>query len=80
MNGDGDMILTIIEANLGEIDLDNEMLSTLIGVLDSNLMVDNTLVIPSEKVNEMFEGSGMEINDSYVIGGQLRLHYGLEGM
>lgn len=74
------MILTIIEANLGEIDLDNEMLSTLIGVLDSNLMVDNTLVIPSEKVNEMFEGSGMEINDSYVIGGQLRLHYGLEGM
>jgi len=80
MNGDGDMILTIIEANLGEIDLDNEMLSTLIGVLDPNLMVDNTLVIPSEKVNEMFEGSGMEINDSYVIGGQLRLHYGLEGM
>jgi len=74
------MILTIIEANLGEIDLDNEMLSTLIGVLDPNLMVDNTLVIPSEKVNEMFEGSGMEINDSYVIGGQLRLHYGLEGM
>ena len=80
MNEGGDMILTIIEANLGQIDLDNEMLSTLIGVLDPNLMVGNTLVIPSEKVNEMFEGSGMEINDSYVIGSQLRLHYGIEGM
>jgi hypothetical protein len=34
-------------------------------------------VIPAEDVNEMFEGSGMAINDSYVTGSVLRLHYGL---
>jgi len=77
MNGNGDMVLTIIDANIGTIELDNEMLTTLFGVLDPDLMVDNTLVIPAEEVNEMFEGSGMAINDSYVTGNLLRLHYGL---
>jgi hypothetical protein len=77
MNANGDMILAILEANIGTIDLDNEMLSALFSVFDPDLMVDNTLVIPAEDVNEMFEGSGMAINDSYVTGSVLRLHYGL---
>ncbi|HOJ44481.1 MAG TPA: hypothetical protein PK340_00380 [Bacilli bacterium] len=77
MNTNGDMVLSILEANIGAIDLDNDMLSTLFSVFDPDLMVDNTLVIPAEDVNEMFEGSGMAINDSYVTGSVLRLHYGL---
>lgn len=77
MNENGDMILSILESNIGEIDLDQEMLASLFGVFDPNLMVDNTLVIPEEKVNEMFEGSGLVIEDSYVVTSKLRLHFGL---
>lgn len=77
MNDAGDMILTIIESNIGTVNLDQERLAMIFGVLDPTLMVGNTLVIPAEKVNEMFEGSGIVINNSYVTGSQLRLHYGL---
>ena len=79
MNANGDIVLTVIDSNLGTIDIDNETLTALIGTLDPNLMVGDTLVIPEEKVNEMFEGSNIVINDSYVNGGLLRLHYGLAG-
>ncbi|MFA5235422.1 MAG: hypothetical protein WC399_01010 [Bacilli bacterium] len=78
MNASGDMVLTVIESNLGEVDIDQAMLAALIATFDDNLMVDNTLVIPKEKVNEMFEGSGVVISDSYVLNSQLRLHYDLE--
>jgi hypothetical protein len=78
MNASGDMVLTVIESNLGEVDIDQAMLAALIATFDDNLMVDNTLVIPKEKVNEMFEGSGIVISDSYVLNSQLRLHYDLE--
>jgi len=77
MNAGGDMILTVIEANLGQIDLDIATLATLFEIFDPTLMIDDTLVIPEEKVNEMFEGSGMAITDSYVTGSNLRLHYGI---
>lgn len=78
MNANGDMILTIIDSNIGQIDLDQETLSGLIAVFDENLMVGNTFVIPKEKINEMFQGSGIVINNSYVINGELRLHFGLD--
>jgi len=78
MNAEGDMILTIIEANLGEIDLDNEILTILFGIFDDTLMVDNTIVIPKETLNKMFEGSNIVIEDSYVLDGELRLYFGLD--
>lgn len=78
MNANGDMVLTIIDSNIGEIDLDQATLSSLIGVFDADLMVGNTIVIPKEKINEMFQGSGIVINNSYVINGELRLHFGLD--
>lgn len=78
MNPNGDMVLTIIDSNIGEIDLDQETLGNLIAVFDENLMVGNTIIIPKEKINDMFQGSGIVINNSYVINGELRLHFGLE--
>ena len=78
MNSNGDMVLNIIEANLGEIELTNDMLTTLFNIFDPNLMVDNTLVIKKETLNSMFEGSGIVFDDSYVINGELRLHFGLD--
>ncbi len=80
MNATGDMVLTVIDSNLGAIDFDTETLAALIATFDETLMVDNTLVIPEEKVNEMFEGSGIAIEDSYILNGKLRLHYGLESI
>lgn len=77
MNENGDMILAILDSNIGEIDLDQTMLATIFGVFDPALMVDNTLVIPQEKVNEMFAGSGLEIENSYVLNSRLRLHFGI---
>ncbi|MFA5467237.1 MAG: hypothetical protein WC251_05230, partial [Candidatus Izemoplasmatales bacterium] len=78
MNQNGDMVLTISNANIGEVDLDNDTLSSLFALFDESLMVDNTIVIPSEDLNEMFAGSGIIINDSYVVDGILRLHFGLD--
>jgi len=78
MNANGDMVLTIIESNLGEVDLDIDILTLLFGVFDDSLMVDNTIVIPKETLNKMFEGSGIVIEDSYVLNGKLRLHFGLD--
>lgn len=78
MNANGDMVLTILDSNIGEIDLDQATLASLIAIFDEDLMVGNTIVIPKEKINEMFQGSGIVINNSYVLNGELRLHFGLE--
>jgi hypothetical protein len=78
MNSNGDMVLNIIEANLGDIILTTDMLSTLFGIFDDTLMVDNTLVVKKETLNSMFEGSGIVFDDSYVLNGELRLHFGLD--
>ena len=78
MNSEGDMVLTIIDSNIGEIDLDIEMLTTLFSIFDESLMVDNTIVIPKETLNKMFEGSSLVFEDSYVTDSVLRLHYGIE--
>jgi hypothetical protein len=78
MNSTGDMVLTIIEANLGDVELTNDMLSTLFSIFDENLMVDNTLIVKKETLNSMFEGSGIIFDDSYVLNGELRLHFGLD--
>jgi|GEM_PF-825293 len=80
MNANGDMVLTIIDSNLGNIAIDNETLASLIATFDTSLMVGDTLVVPEAKVNEMFQGSGIVIEDSYVLNGKLRLHYGLESI
>lgn len=78
MNLAGDMVLTIIDANIGEVELDNETLATMFAIFDETLMVNDTIVIPKEKLNEMFEGSGIVINDCEIIGEELRLHFGLD--
>jgi len=78
MNLNGDMVLTIINSNLGEVELDNEILTMLFSVFDETLMVGNTIVIPKETLNEMFEGSNVVFDDSYVINGELRMHFGLD--
>lgn len=78
MDTEGNMLLTVIEANLGDIELDNETLSNLFGVFDETLMVDDTLVIKKETLNSMFEGSGIVFNDSYVENSELKLHFGLD--
>ena len=77
MNATGDMVLTVIDSNLGTIAIDNETLASLIATFDTTLMVGNTLVVPEAKVNEMFQGSGIVIEDTYVLNGKLRVHYGL---
>ncbi|MDY0140108.1 MAG: hypothetical protein RBR50_10440, partial [Candidatus Izemoplasmatales bacterium] len=59
MNSTGDMVLTIIDANLGDIDLDNETLNILFNIFDDSLMVENTLVVKKETLNSMFNGSGI---------------------
>ncbi|PKL01123.1 MAG: hypothetical protein CVV56_02455 [Tenericutes bacterium HGW-Tenericutes-1] len=78
MNLEGDMVLTIINSNIGEIELNNEILTMLFSVFDDTLVVGNTIVIPKEKLNEMFEGSNIIFNDTYVINGELRMHFGLD--
>ncbi|NLF49023.1 MAG: hypothetical protein GX582_05185, partial [Acholeplasmataceae bacterium] len=78
MNASGDMVLTIIDANIGEVVLDNDILATLFAIFDDTLMVDNTIVIPKEKLNEMFEGSSLVFNDCEVIDDELRLYVGLD--
>ncbi|MBI9010321.1 MAG: hypothetical protein JEZ05_09885 [Tenericutes bacterium] len=78
MNASGDMILSIIEANIGEVELDNQILETLFGVFDDALFTDGTIVIKKEKLNEMFEGSYIAVNDMLVLDGELQLYYGLD--
>jgi len=78
MNSSGDMVLTIIDSNLGEVNLDNDVLTMLFSVFDDTLMVGNTIVIPKETLNEMFEGSSIIFDDSYVVDGELRMHFGLD--
>jgi hypothetical protein len=78
MDAEGNMILTVIEANLGDVVLDNETLSSLFGIFDETLMVDDTLVVKKETLNSMFEGSGVVFNDSYVEDSELKLHFGLD--
>jgi hypothetical protein len=78
MNAQGDMVLTLIEANIGEVILDEDILETLFSLFDETLWSDGTIIIPQEKLNTMFTGSHIVIHDSYVINGNLRLHFGLE--
>ncbi len=78
MNENGDMILTIINSNLGDVQLDTQILTMLFQVFDDTLMVDNTIVVPKETLNKMFEGSTIVFEDSYVVNGKLRLHFGLD--
>lgn len=78
MNENGDMILTIINANIGEVELDTDILTVLFSVFDDQLMNGNTLVIKKETLNKMFEGSDIVFNDSYVINSNLRMHFGLD--
>lgn len=78
MNANGDMVLTIISSNLGDVVLDTEILTTLFSVFDNQLMVGNTIVIKKETLNKMFEGSGIVFEDSYVTNGLLRMHFGLD--
>lgn len=78
MNSNGDMVLSIIEANLGDVVLDIETLTTLFAIFDDSLIIDNTLVVKKETLNTMFEGSGIVIDDSYVFDNELRLHFGLD--
>jgi hypothetical protein len=72
------MVLTLIEANIGEVILDAEILETLFSLFDETLWSDGTIIIPQEKLNTMFTGSHITIHDSYVIDSKLRLHFGLE--
>jgi hypothetical protein len=78
MSSNGDMVLSIIEANLGDVVLDIETLTTLFAIFDDSLIIDNTLVVKKETLNTMFEGSGIVIDDSYVFDNELRLHFGLD--
>jgi hypothetical protein len=80
MNTNGDMILSITNANIGEAILDDDLLETLFAIFDDALLVDGDIVISKDKLNEMFEGSGIIINDSYVVDGKLRLHFGLDNI
>jgi hypothetical protein len=74
------MILSITNANIGEAILDDDLLETLFAIFDDALLVDGDIVISKDKLNEMFEGSGIIINDSYVVDGKLRLHFGLDNI
>lgn len=78
MNANGDMVLTILSSNIGEITLDTVTLKSMIDIFDSNLMSGNSLVIPKEKLNEMFQGASLSFDDAYVESGKLNLHFGLE--
>ena len=74
----GDMVLTILSSNIGEVDLDNAILKMMVDTFDETLMQGSTLVIPKEKLNEMFQGSGLVFDQGYVEAGELVLHFGLE--
>ena len=78
MNANGDMVLTIIDSNLGEVELDSEILTMLFSVFDDQLIVGNNIVIKKETLNKMFEGSDIVFEDSYVTNGVLRMHFGLD--
>jgi len=78
MNVDGDMVLTILSSNIGEINLEIETLKSMIDIFDSSLMENDTLVIPKEKLNEMFQGANLSFNDAYVSSNSLYLHFGIE--
>jgi len=78
MNDDGDLVLTIIESNIGDIELDNEILEALFGVFDDTLFVDGSIVIPQKTLNEMFEGSNIVITNISVSDNELNLYYGLD--
>ncbi|HOW38856.1 MAG TPA: hypothetical protein PLZ76_08095, partial [Bacillota bacterium] len=62
MNSQDDMVLTIVQSNIGEVLLDNETLENLFALFDDTLFADGAIVIPKEKLNEMFEGSGIIIH------------------
>jgi hypothetical protein len=74
----GDMVLTILSSNIGEVDLDNTILKMMVDTFDETLMQGSTLVIPKEKLNDMFQGSGLVFDEGYVEAGELVLHFGLE--
>ena len=78
INANGDMVLTILSSNIGEVDLDNTILKMMVDTFDETLMQGSTLVIPKEKLNEMFQGSGLVFDEGYVEAGELVLHFGLE--
>jgi hypothetical protein len=78
IDANGDMVLTILNSNIGEVDLDNTILKMMVDTFDETLMQGSTLVIPKEKLNEMFQGSGLVFDQGYVEAGELVLHFGLE--
>lgn len=78
IDANGDMVLTILSSNIGEVDLDNAILKMMVDTFDETLMQGSTLVIPKEKLNEMFQGSGLVFDEGYVEAGELVLHFGLE--
>ncbi|MDY0347035.1 MAG: hypothetical protein RBQ70_05160 [Acholeplasma sp.] len=78
IDANGDMVLTILSSNIGEVDLDNTILKMMVDTFDETLMQGSTLVIPKEKLNEMFQGSGLVFDEGYVEAGELVLHFGLE--
>jgi hypothetical protein len=78
IDANGDMVLTILSSNICEVDLDNTILKMMVDTFDETLMQGSTLVIPKEKLNEMFQGSGLVFDQGYVEAGELVLHFGLE--
>ena len=78
IDANADMVLTILSSNIGEVDLDNAILKMMVDTFDETLMQGSTLVIPKEKLNEMFQGSGLVFDQGYVEAGELVLHFGLE--
>ncbi|PKK87071.1 MAG: hypothetical protein CVV63_02300 [Tenericutes bacterium HGW-Tenericutes-8] len=74
----GDMVLTILSSNIGEVDLDNAILKMMVDTFDDTLMQGSTMVIPKEKLNEMFQGAGLVFDEGYVEAGELVLHFGIE--
>lgn len=78
IDASGNMVLTILNSHIGDIVLDTAMLKTMIDTFNPNLMVGQTLVIPKEKLNEMFAGAGITFNEGYVLNGALRLHFGID--
>ncbi len=78
MNDQGDMVLTILDSNLGSVTLDTDILDILFSVFSDTLFVDDTIVIPKEQLNAMLEGSNLIINDMVVSDGDLSIYYGLD--
>ena len=77
MNAQSEMVLTLIDANIGDVILDEDILETLFFLFDERLWSDGTIIIPQEELNTMLTGSLITIHDSYVIDGKLRLYFGL---